>query len=296
MGWAAVTAVAEPAVVVTEPGIYDLTAEAYHRDPVPEGSLSASGVKKLLLPSCPALYKFERDHGQPHKKTFDFGHAAHKVVLGVGPEIVKVDFDDWRTSAAQAERAQAHADGKVPLLAKDYQTVLDMAVALRAHPLASRLFGAGTGEPEVAMFWRDLETGIWRRSMVDWLRNQGTDRPLIVDFKGLAKVDPASLGKAMVDYGYAGQADFYLDGAKALGLVDDDAAFLFVAQQKTPPYLITVFQPDPDALCYGRDTNRRAIEIFAACQESGVWPSFSDEIEEIALPPWVARQHGRDQP
>lgn len=284
------TAVAEPTIVVTEPGIHPMSAEAYHLDPVPEGSLSSSGVKKLLPPSCPAIFKYERDHGQPHKKTFDFGHAAHQKVLGVGPEIVVVPFDNWRTAEAQAMQKVAHAEGKVPLLEKDHQVVLDMAAAIRAHPLASRFFGQGTGEPEVPMFWRDAETGVWRRSMVDWLRN-GTGRPMIVDYKGLAKVDNASLSKTLVDYGYAGQAPFYLDGAQALGLVDDDAAFVFVAQMKTPPYLINTWQPDDKAIAYGRAINRKAIDIFAQCQESGVWPDYSGgEIQEIALPAWVERQ------
>jgi hypothetical protein len=284
-----VTAVAEPAVVVTDPGVYDLTAEAYHRDPVPEGSLSASGVKKLLPPSCPAIYRYERDHGQPHKKVFDFGHAAHQKVLGVGPEIVVVHFDSWRTDDAKAQQAQAYAEGKIPLLAKDHQIVVDMAAALRAHPLASKLLAPGTGAAEQAMFWVDEQAGIWRRSMIDWLRNKGPGRPMIVDYKTANKVDNASLSKTLVDYGYAGQAPFYLDGAIQLGLVDGDSAFLFVAQQKNPPYLVNVWQPDERAIEYGRRINRQAIELFAECQASGVWPGYSDDIEEIALPAWVER-------
>lgn len=283
------TAVAQPGIVVTEPGVYDLTADAYHADPVPEGSLSSSGVKKLLPPSCPAIYRYERDHGQPHKKTFDFGHAAHQKVLGVGPEIHVVHYDDWRTSDAQAQKAQAYAEGKIPLLAKDHQIVCDMAAALRAHPLASRLLAPGTGAAEQAMFWVDDEAGVWRRSMNDWLRNQGPGRPMIVDYKSLAKVDDASLSKTLVDYGYAGQAPFYLDGAIALGLVEDDSAFVFLAQQKTPPYLINVWQPDELAIEYGRRINRKAIDIFAECQASGVWPGYGSEIAEIKLPAWVER-------
>ena len=49
--------IAEAEVVVDEPGVYDgLDEAAYHADPVPGGSLSASGAKLLLPPSCPALY------------------------------------------------------------------------------------------------------------------------------------------------------------------------------------------------------------------------------------------------
>jgi len=35
-------------IQVTAPGVYDIPAEAYHADPVPGGSLSASGARDLL--------------------------------------------------------------------------------------------------------------------------------------------------------------------------------------------------------------------------------------------------------
>src|SRR3954471_5458063 len=104
-------------VVVTEPGVYpDIPELAYHADCVSEGSLSCSGAKKLLPPSCPALFKWERENPPPPKRQFDFGHAAHKLVLGVGPELVGVDAPDWRTNAAKAQRDEARARGAVPLL------------------------------------------------------------------------------------------------------------------------------------------------------------------------------------
>ncbi len=75
------------------PGVYDdLPAEYYHADP----ALSASGMKLLLDPGCPALYRYERDHPQPPKATFDFGHAAHRLVLGDGAKLRVLDYDDWR--------------------------------------------------------------------------------------------------------------------------------------------------------------------------------------------------------
>ncbi|MGW9447058.1 hypothetical protein, partial [Bacillus mobilis] len=48
---------------ITRPGVYDGIPEAvYHRDPVPGGSLSSSGARKLLAPSCPALFKYDQEH------------------------------------------------------------------------------------------------------------------------------------------------------------------------------------------------------------------------------------------
>lgn len=41
---------------ITEPGVYDLPAEVYHADPVEGGSLSSTGARKLLPPSCPGWH------------------------------------------------------------------------------------------------------------------------------------------------------------------------------------------------------------------------------------------------
>ena len=51
------TAILPALISADELGVYDLPAAAYHRDPVEGGSLSASGAKKLMPPSCPALFK-----------------------------------------------------------------------------------------------------------------------------------------------------------------------------------------------------------------------------------------------
>ena len=75
----------------------------YHGDPVPGGSLSSTGARKLLPPSCPALFRWQQDH-PVHKDVFDFGSAAHRLVLGAGPEIALLDYDNMRTKAAQEER------------------------------------------------------------------------------------------------------------------------------------------------------------------------------------------------
>jgi hypothetical protein len=55
---------------ITEPGIYQMTNEEYHAD---RGSLSSSGARKLLPPSCPALFRHAQDTPQEPKKTFELG-------------------------------------------------------------------------------------------------------------------------------------------------------------------------------------------------------------------------------
>lgn len=281
--------------VITEPGVYDLPAEAYHADPIPGGSLSSSGARRLLPPSCPALFRHEQLHGRKPRRVFEIGHAAHALVLGTGSELVRVEADNWRTKAAQEKAAEARGRGAVPLLPDEYAEVHAMAAALRAHPVASALFAPDHGRGEQVLAWRDAQSGIWRRAMLDWLPDPGAGRLIVPDYKTTTCAAPLELSKTVHKYGYHQQHAWYVDGAQALGLGDQDAAFVFVFQEKTAPYLVTVIELDALALRIGREMNRQAIEIYAHCSESGVWPGYSDDVESVPLPVWVERAYERGE-
>lgn len=293
------TAVVEP-LAVTEPGVYDgMPVDLYLAHP----ALSASGAKLLLPPSSPAIFRWQADHGRPNKDAFDFGHAAHKEVLGDGAPVEVIDAADWRTKAAREAKEKAYANGRIPLLPDDWAAVQAMAVALRRHPIASALFAAGAGRPEQTLIWRDAETGVLRRARLDYLRNTRTDGGVLIvpDYKSCDSADPVSAAKALHDFGYYRQAPWYEDGAEALGLADA-AAFVLVMQEKTPPYQVAVYQPDPFAMAAGRRLNRKAIAAYRDCMRTGHWPGYavtgpngvltSDrDVLPLALPGWAEYQH-----
>lgn len=276
------------AATITMPGVYDIPAEEYHGDPVPGGSLSSSGARKLLAPSCPALFRYEQDNPPAARKTFEIGHAAHQRVLGTGPELVLVDAERWDTKAIKAEVAEIRERGAIPLKRAELDKVNAMAAKLREHPEASRLFEPGTGHPEQSLFWTDEPTGVRRRARLDWLPafNDGR-RMLLPDYKSCASAEPAALERAMDTYGYHCQGAWYLDAVRALGLADEQAAFLLIAQEKTPPYIVTVIEPDAMALRIARARNREAIELYVECATSGRWPGYSDRVELASLPTWT---------
>jgi len=278
---------------VTEAGVYDLTSEDYHADPVPErigGSLSASGAKSILPPNCPAIFNYRRHH-QVFKDTFDFGHAAHAYVLGVGAEIVAVDAADWRTKAAQEAKKAIRAEGKVPLLIDDVHVVTAMAAAIRAHPIAGVLLNPENGKPERSLFRQDEHEGVWLRSMLDWLPNPGDGRLIVPDYKTAVSANPSEFAKAVANYKYHQQDAFYRDQILGLGLAED-VAFVFVVQEKTEPYLVTVVELDSEAVRIGRELNREAIDLYAQCVSSDHWPGYSEDVERISLPAWAT--YGRN--
>lgn len=278
-------------LVITEPGVYEIPAEVYHADPVPGGSLSASGARRLLPPSCPALYRYEQDHPPAPRKVFEIGHAAHRLVLGVGPELVRIEAEKWLSAAVKAEVAAVRAAGAVPLKPDEWDTVHAMAAALRAHPIAAALLAPGSGQPEQSLFWRDHHYGeIWRRARLDWLPSPRDERLIIADYKTCQTAAPDDLPRAINAHGYHQTAAWYLDGVRTLGLAES-AAFVLVFQEKTPPYLVNVVEPNPDALRIGRSLNRDAIRTYRECTATGRWPGYSDDVTYIGLPPWVEAQY-----
>lgn len=253
-------------------------------------SLSSTGARKLLPPSCPAQFRYDREHPPLPKREFDFGHAAHKLVLGDGPDIDVLEFDSYQTKAAQQQRDEAYGMDVVPLLRHEYEQVEAMAAAIRQHPVAGPLFTPGTGIPERSIFWTDKGTGVRCRCRPDWLK-QLPGLTVCVDYKTAKDASPDGFSKAIQTYGYHQQDAWYLDGLEAAGLADDGARFLFVVQQKTAPYLITVRELDTQTRDIGRARNERALRIYADCQTTGQWPDWTgpvDTIPTISLPTWAA--------
>ncbi|WP_405558895.1 PD-(D/E)XK nuclease-like domain-containing protein [Streptomyces canus] len=280
------------AVEVEAPAIVDgLSAESYHAD---RTSISSSGLRALLNPGCPAQFKYDRDHPQAHKKEFDLGHAAHKLVLGEGPDFRIIEFPDYKKVAAQRLRDEAYEMGLVPLLTKEHDMVQAMAEAVRQHPVAGPLFTPDAGVAEQSIFWTDPRTGVRCRCRPDWMpHRQENGRLVVVDYKTAKAVDEAALQRAVYERGYHAQAAFYLDGVKAAGLAgDQEPAFIFVFQSKTAPYLVHLVELDFPAITLGAARNERALRTYAECERTGIWHGFNDRITYLPLPPYAEK---RDQ-
>lgn len=275
-------------MVLGAPGFWpDVPEAAYHAH---LGSLSVSGAKVLLR--APALFKWERDNPKPFKKVFEYGSAAHGKVLGTGAEIrvipAKMLASNGAASTADAKAfiEQARKDGAVPLKQAEADQVRAMADKLSEHSLAMELLSEG--QPEVSAFAIDEGTGVLRRGRFDWL---GTE--ILTDYKTASTSDPAAFGRTAADLGYHMQAAWYLNLAHDLGHPAE--AFAFLVQSKEPPYLVTVVELDDEALTRGRELNRRALERFRDCTESGIWPGYLPDTEfaRVSIPRWALSDSDR---
>lgn len=273
---------AEP-VVIDKQGLYpDIPEDAYHRDPVPGGSLSYSGAKLLIPPGCPAVYKHNRDHPKPPTKSMELGTVVHGILLGTGQEVQVLDYPDWRTKDSQVRRKSVIAQGKIPMLTHEWEQAQAIAAAVRGHEDAGALLAEG--EAEQSMFWRDEEFGIWKRGRLDWL-TWFDGCPAIVDVKTTANPSPEEFARDMDKYRYYMQDPMYRDGLAAiLGCDWTDIDFIFVTVPTEQPYLPMTYRLDDTAIDLGRELCAIASEKFAGCSESGYWPAWAANTLDVSLP------------
>lgn len=209
-----------------------MTDGDYHEHP----ALSYSTGKLLLRSQQHYL------HARANRETsdeFDFGHAVHALVLGVGEEIVEIPHTTYRTKEAREMRDQAHAEGKVPLKAAEFAVVKACAEAVLAHPTARAWLDA-EGETEVPLFATDPETGVEIRGKLDRLVKLGK-RHVPVDLKTVTDAREGPTFRAVRDYDYDMQAAMYRRLVRLARHVEPSPMVL-ICVEKAAPHGVAVWQ------------------------------------------------------
>ena len=267
--------------MITEPGIYDgVPEDTYHADtdlaPALGHSLSASGAKVLL--KSPARYHYERTHPRASSDSMDLGSVAHELILRTGTTVHVVDAYDWRGKADQQTRKALRAKGVVVVNRPELRAAARRAAAVRAHPLASRIFT--DGRPEVSLYWTDEGTGVTCRGRIDYLRERH-----IVDLKTARDASPRGFAKAAADYGYRESMAHYQRGVAAL--TGEWLPVVIVVVESDEPHLVAVYTLSADDLAWGADRMDTALKTFAECESTGIWPGYSEDVEVLTFPQWA---------
>lgn len=276
---------------VTAPCLLDGVPDAiYHGNKqCPSEALSNSAMKDLVPPSTPAHFRWNRDHAHEANRAFDVGRAAHTRVLGVGEEMVACPEELLASNGAMTTKASKEwalvqrAEGRVPLTPSDFQMVVDLTNALAEHPLVEVLTRPGT-RPEVSAYAVDPETGVWLRGRFD-LAVDGS----LWDFKTAQIAERSAFERNAWKYGYHRQAAMY-SWLHELVTGETPPPMRFIVSEKTPPYLVAVFEPDPGLLELARLQIRAAIDLYASCVASGVWPGYPQDVQTLYAPRWAERE------
>jgi PDDEXK-like uncharacterized protein DUF3799 len=281
-------------ITVTAPGIYTMPAADYHADPCPAPSLSASVARELLSQSAEharwAHPRLNAAYEPDVDSKFDVGTAAHAALLeGDDSNVVLVEADNWATKAAKAARDMARADGKTPILSRQWAEVVEMVKAARRQlathedkptPLT------GAGKPEQTVVWQEAD-GAWCRARLDWLFN---DHRIIDDYKTTpGTANPEVWCRRMLwSLGYDVQAAFYRRGVKAVTGIDP--TFRFIPQETYAPHALAVVALAPQAMELADRKVEHAISAWRECLRTGAFPGYPRRTVWAELPSWEEAQ------
>jgi hypothetical protein len=279
----------------------DIPPDRYHADPCEQPSLSHS-IAHLLLTRSPAHARTAHPRLNPaHQEkdangAMDFGTAAHALLLqGLDVCHIVDGFTDWKKQVARDERDQARAEGLVPLLRKDWDSMCAFCESVRAQlrEFDIRPRPLTDGLPEQTLIWQ--EDGIWCRARADWLHNSERH---IDDLKttGTSANPYVWARNRLFADGKDVQAAHYLAGLRAVTGRRGD--WRFIVAETDPPYAVSVISLAPDALELAERKRARALELWKRCLETGEWPAYARQVAYAEAPGWAEadflEQHWED--
>ena len=243
-------------------------------------------------------FKWYMDNPPEPTKALLFGQVVHKLLLepddfynefAVAPAVKRntvVGKQIWSDFEEQNV-------GK-SVVPQDMATqAAEMVYAAKQNVMVCKLLD---GEHEKPIFWTDTDTGEQCKSRLDIL-TYVHGKPIIVDYKSAANASTESFMRAAITvpgsdrcYGYDMQSAMYSDGLKvSLGL-DETPGFVFIVQEKEPPYSLNILQVEEEVMTHGYDVFREYLGMYHRCKESGTWPGYLGEYEiinSLSLPAWM---------
>lgn len=250
--------------------------------------ISASDLKRMM--KSMATWKYEKDHPEEtDSPAFKFGRAYHKLMLE--PDdfdnefIVSPKFDRRTKEGKEAAAAfEKQAEGKEIIDEETYQTLLEMQTALYETPFVKLLI---KGEHEKSFFWTDEETGIKCKCRPDSF-GQVKDQYICVDLKTTTTAETDKFMRGSLKFGYDIQAAHYCSGLESI--FKKPFKFVFIAQEKTAPYLVNVLEADEYFMQNGSDLRLGLLKKYKECVAADKWPGYMDEnskINSLSVPAWM---------
>ncbi len=179
-------------------------------------------------------------------------------------------------------------DGREEISDEDMARCTAMRDAILAHPRAGKLIRAA-GDHQLSAIFQEETTGVLCKLRVD---KYIPALRMVVDIKktraGFARRDRWQ--REMVRRGYHFQGVMYPRGLRALALAAEH--FVHIVVECEAPFQVAVYRLFPDPETEEKIWRRilHGMAQYALCEETGVWPAYSNDIEDIGLTGWDEKQ------
>lgn len=263
------------------PGLYtNLTSEQYHAAP----GISNSGLG-IIAERTPAHYQASLTTPRKDTPAKQAGSRLHYALLEPDQfesryaPIPDIDKRTREGKAAQAAWEEANV-GKLPINPAEREQVLRVRDRLLSDANVRTLLTGGIKERSV--FALDPVTGELVKCRPDVDHDAGPR--WLADLKSTENASRDDFMWSAYRYGYHRQAALYLDVCAWEGSLAPPEDFFFIAFEKEPPYGYIIYEAAKPFISRGRDAYRAALDIYASCRKSGVWPDYDRGIQSLDLP------------
>ena len=279
---------------------YDVPMEAYLAD---EG-LGSSGLQDFKVSAH--YYRFRMNRKRKPSTAMTNGSAYHTAVLE--PKL----FDKLYVIAGQCDGRKANGDrcqnpgsriykrnsycgvkghhpkpdyvekvGGPEIVEKDDRDAMIIARdILHKHKHIMKYF-KGAGASEVTGIWVDEASGVRCKIRIDRELERADHH---VDLKYTASAAFRKFKRQVWTMGWMHRSAFYRRGMAALGKPAN--ASIIIASESEPAHDCNLFILDESQLeRIGRGIDHY-LDEFAACQQSGIWPGYSQEPVHLTLEDW----------
>lgn len=242
---------------------------------------SNSGLK--LIRRSPAHFKYKEE--KDPTPAMAMGTAIHMAILE--PErfdkhYVVAECEDRRSAYYKGLVKDVGADRVITL--KDHRKLLGMQEAAYRNSRFRR-YMERSGRNELSVVSVDPATGAPIKCRFDRLG----DSMFALDLKKCQDARSNEFTKAITNYGYYMQIPFYQHVWKC-ETGEDLHDFPLVSIEEDSPHGVILHDLDEVALELGKLHFREALDTYARCRDSGIWPAYEDESEVTSVTSWAANE------
>jgi len=230
-------------------------------------------------------YLYERDHKKPPTSAMGFGTVCH--VAHLEPEIYdagKVIVESNRGTKG-FEKESALYPNSFCVTANEDQIIRWQRQAFKKNK-SHDLFFSGEQKVEHAIAWKDPETGLTCKGIIDLFVESA-----VVDLKTSAYTEEHLWLNQFYGKFYHAQIVMYHDALKELD--GRDRACVIVKLETTPPYDVVPYVLPNEVVVSGRNTYCRWLWRLKTCWEAGTYPGLAlGGLRRLPIRKWALEAQG----
>ncbi len=257
-----------------------------------------SNSKLGWFDKSPAHFQYFQKYGGEDRPAYLIGNASHVTlfeqdkfdglyhVMDESQRPVKdADYRNAENKSWKKSIIEAYSHKKI-VTVSEYDMIKYMMEALHENEQVKELLQDSIFEQEE--FWIDPITGLGCKKKTDIISKSRLFRG---DYKTADNADPYKWQRKAWSMDYYRQAGFYSLNDN----IDANIPFWFIAQEKSPPYGVSVHRCTQDMINYGKDKSNKLLGQMKACKDADYWPSYEiktpvdkkQEYFDFDIPGWV---------